>query len=83
MFMKLRRLVGAQGVAPTKLFGAFGAVVDAMGRMVLTMRGDRELAVLDLAWGGGVHGALVLRGGSDGHRAALSWPAGKKISCSA
>ena len=32
-------------VVATKLFGAFGAVVDAKGRMVLTMPGDRQLAV--------------------------------------
>jgi DNA-binding beta-propeller fold protein YncE len=38
-------------VAPTALFGAFGAVVDAQGHMVLTMPGDRKLAVLDLASG--------------------------------
>jgi hypothetical protein len=38
-------------VAATNLFGAFGAVVDAQGRMVLTMPGDRQLAVLDLGTG--------------------------------
>jgi DNA-binding beta-propeller fold protein YncE len=38
-------------VVPTKVFGAFDAVVDAKGRMVLTMPGDRQLAVLDLASG--------------------------------
>ncbi len=40
-------------VAPVKdnLFGAFGAVVDAQGHMVLTLPGERELAVLDLPSG--------------------------------
>jgi hypothetical protein len=38
-------------VVATKLFGAFGAVVDPQGHMVLTMPGDRQLAVLDLASG--------------------------------
>lgn len=39
-------------VAPVKnLFGAFGSVVDAQGHMVLTMPGERELAVLDLPSG--------------------------------
>jgi DNA-binding beta-propeller fold protein YncE len=39
-------------VAPvTNLFGAFGSVVDAQGHMVLTMPGERKLAVLDLASG--------------------------------
>jgi hypothetical protein len=35
-------------VAPTGLFGAFGAAVDSMGRMVLTMPAEHQLAVLDL-----------------------------------
>jgi hypothetical protein len=35
-------------VAPTKLFGAFGLVVDAIGHVVLTMPDDRQVAVLDL-----------------------------------
>lgn len=35
-------------VTSTQIFGAFGAVVDAQGRVVLTMPGDRKLAVLDL-----------------------------------
>ena len=39
-------------VAPvTNLFGAFGSVVDAQGHMVLTLPGERELAVLDLPSG--------------------------------
>ena len=39
-------------VAPvTRLFGAFGSVVDAQGHMVLTLPGERELAVLDLPSG--------------------------------
>jgi DNA-binding beta-propeller fold protein YncE len=38
-------------VAPTGLFGSFGAVVDAKGRMVLTMPGERKLAVVDLSSG--------------------------------
>jgi DNA-binding beta-propeller fold protein YncE len=38
-------------VAPTQVFGAFGAVVDAQGRMVLTMPEQRQLAVLDLGAG--------------------------------
>jgi DNA-binding beta-propeller fold protein YncE len=38
-------------VAPTGLFGAFGAVVDARGRMALSMPAARQLAVLDLASG--------------------------------
>ncbi len=41
-------------VVPTKLFGAFGAVMDAQGRMVLTMPGDRQLALLDLTSGAAV-----------------------------
>jgi DNA-binding beta-propeller fold protein YncE len=38
-------------VAPTQLFGAFGAVVDGANHMVLTMPGDKKLAVLDLGTG--------------------------------
>jgi DNA-binding beta-propeller fold protein YncE len=38
-------------VVATKLFGAFGAVVDQAGRMLLTMPGDRQLAVLNLGTG--------------------------------
>jgi DNA-binding beta-propeller fold protein YncE len=38
-------------VAATQLFGAFGVVVDAAGRMVLTMPGERQLAVYDLGAG--------------------------------
>ena len=39
-------LMKTYDVAATKLFGAFGAVVDSKGRVVLTMPGDRQLAVL-------------------------------------
>ncbi len=35
-------------VAAAALFGAFGAVLDAQNHMVLTMPGERQLAVLDL-----------------------------------
>jgi DNA-binding beta-propeller fold protein YncE len=38
-------------VVATKLFGAFGAVVDTAGHMALTMPGDRQMAVLDLGTG--------------------------------
>jgi DNA-binding beta-propeller fold protein YncE len=38
-------------VAATRLFGAFGAVLDGQGRLALTMPGDREVAVLDLGTG--------------------------------
>ena len=41
-------LMKTHDVVSTKLFGAFGAVVDTAGRMILTMPGDRQLAVLDL-----------------------------------
>ncbi len=38
-------------VTSTAIFGAFGAVIDAQSRMVLTMPGDRKVAVLDLESG--------------------------------
>jgi DNA-binding beta-propeller fold protein YncE len=38
-------------VVPAQLFGAFGAVIDSKSRVVLTLPGDRELAVLDLGSG--------------------------------
>jgi DNA-binding beta-propeller fold protein YncE len=44
-------LVKTYDVVPTQLFGGFGAVIDAQNRMVMTMPGDRQLAVLDLTSG--------------------------------